>query len=745
MAKRKKRRRKISGYLLLLVTGVLLLPVILVALVIAGVFGPIPTEEELRSIQNPIASEVYTVDSLLMGKYYLQNRQDLRPDEISPTLVATLIATEDARFYDPMGIDLRSLFRVLFKSILLGDRSSGGGSTISQQLVKNLYPRGDYGFLRMPVNKIREMTVALTLERMYSKQEILALYLNTVPFGENTFGIKSASQRFFNKNPKDLATEEGALLVGMLKATNYYNPQRHTERAMSRRNVVLQQMGKNGILAPQMLDSLQNLPVQLDYTPLTHNTGAAPYFRERLRIELEQWCRKVSKARGQEYNLYTDGLKIYTTIHSRLQTHAKHAVDHTMKSLQQTFNAHWENRTMWTPHLEQELLRRHLEAYGPANPPDSSLRRAKLFTWEGVKEAEVTLLDSLKHYMEFLQAGLVALDVETGAVRAWVGGINHTHFKYDHVTAARQVGSTFKPLVYLAALEEGMSPCDFVENDSVVYSDYDDWTPRNADREYGGHYSLKGALTNSINTVSVKLLLRTGISTVHTLARKAGIEAGLPSVPSLALGTADISLLEITEAYQAIANRGVHREPFYLLRIEDRNGRELYVREHEDEEDPAFSELNADRMICMLQNVVDSGTARGARRRLGARPAIAGKTGTTQNHTDGWFIGFTPRLVAGVWVGGDFQNVRFRTLQHGQGAATALPVWTDFMGRVYDDPEFKTMKSDTFTIDPEVRQDLECPDFKERRFSDFVPLKKFNPVKFFKRLFGRKERSGQQG
>ncbi len=741
MAKRKKHRRKSSKYLSLFGAGAFLLPAMLVVLVILGIFGPLPTKEELRSIQNPIASEVYTADSVLMGKYYFQNRQDLKPEEISPTLVAALIATEDARFYDHMGIDFRSLVRVLFKSILLGDRNSGGGSTISQQLVKNLYPRGDYGFLTMPVNKIREMVVALKLERMYSKKEILALYLNTVPFGENTFGIKSAAQRFFNKNPKNLAVEESSLLVGMLKATNYYNPQRHFSRALRRRNVVLDQMEKNGILASEKVDSLQKTPVQLDYAPLTHNTGSAPYFRERLRGELEQWCKKVSKADGEKYNLYTDGLKIYTTIDSRLQAHAKYAVDRTMKSLQKTFDMHWENRTMWTPYLEQELLRRHFKTHGMAEYSDSFSCSSKFFTWDGVVEKDLTLVDSLKHYMEFLQAGLVALDVETGAVRAWVGGIDHAHFKYDHVTAARQVGSTFKPLVYLAALENGMSPCDFVPNDSVVYTDYDNWTPRNADREYGGHYSLKGALTNSINTVSVKVLLRTGIPNVHTLVEKSGISAKLPSVPSLALGTADISLLEITGAFQTIANHGVHRKPFYLLRIEDRAGRRLYVHEPEDRQMQAFSQENADRMICMLRNVVDSGTARGARRRLGSEAAIAGKTGTTQNHTDGWFIGFTPRLVAGVWVGGDFQNVRFRTLQQGQGAATALPVWTEFMGRVYEDPEFKAMKTDTFAVASSVWKDLDCPDFKKRRFSDFVPLRKLNPLRFFKGLFGRGERS----
>ena len=527
--------------LLYLIAALLTMQALLILLVLAGVFGKLPDESALKRIQNPIATEVYTADSILMGKYYIQNRQHLAQGHITDTLRNMLVATEDRRFYKHHGIDFRSLGRVVIKTILLGQKKAGGGSTITQQLAKNLFPRRNYGFLGMPVNKIREMATAVRIENVYTKEEILGMYLTTVPFGENTFGISSASMRFFGKSPKALKMEESALLIGMLRATGNYNPVRYPDRSRLRRNVVLGQMARYEYLEKALVDSLQELPIELNYSPLPHNAGIAPYFREFLRGELDNWCRTTSKNESGPYDLYTDGLKVYTTIDSRLQQYAEEAVQEHMASLQQKFEQHWRNRDLWRG-IEEEMLLINYDGRYSRDMATEKARRMNVFTWEGTQEKEYNTLDSIRHYLEFLQTGFMAMDVKTGEIKAWVGGINYEYFKYDHVMAKRQVGSTFKPLVFLAALEQGISPCEFFPNDSVVYEEYENWTPRNADRTYGGYYSLKGALVHSVNTVSVNLLMESGIDTVQVLGQKAGILSSMPEVPSLALGTANISL-----------------------------------------------------------------------------------------------------------------------------------------------------------------------------------------------------------
>ena len=733
------KRKVLLKIVLCLLAVLVLIQGALVLLVYAGVFGKLPDAPELRSIQNPIATEVYTADGVLMGTYYIQNRQYLEPSEITDTIKNALIATEDIRFYSHNGIDLRSLFRVFFKTLLLSKEGSGGGSTLTQQLAKNLYPRSDFGAISLPVNKVKEMATARRMEKVYTKDEILEMYLSTVSFGENTFGIKAASRRFFNKDPQELQLEEAAVLVGMLKATQSYNPVRNPERARDRRNIVLSQIAKYGFLDASEVDSLQLLPLVVNYHPLPHNAGIAPYFREFIRAELDAWCLEHYKNEYENYNLYTDGLKVYTSIDSRLQLYAEEAMRTHLTHLQVILEKQWEGDDIWKGLTEKQLLINY-DGEHRSGMASEIPRKIEVFTWEGLQEREYNVLDSIKHFLKFLQTGFLAMDVSTAEIKAWVGGINHEHFKYDHVLARRQAGSAFKPLVYLEALEQGISPCDYFPNDSVVYHEYDEWTPGNADHSYGGYYSLKGALVHSVNTVSVELMMQVGIDSVLEMSERAGIKSSLPAVPSLALGTGAVSLYEMIGVYQAIANRGIAKEPVYITRIEDRNGKVLDEMVPDVEGTLICSPENAELMIEMLRSVVNNGTAVGLRTKYGISADIAGKTGTTQNYTDGWFIGFTPGLVAGAWVGGDLQTVRFQTMQYGQGAYSAMPIWSGFMKRAFQDDHWRFLQDEVFDISTAAQNQLMCDDFREQRPFQFKPFRALKERKFLKNLFRRKRK-----
>lgn len=733
------RLKTVLKYFLYLLAVLVLMVGSFIILVLSGAFGKIPDNQALTKTQNPIVTEVYSSDGVLMGTFAIQNRQYLAPSEIPESIRNALVATEDVRFYKHKGIDTRSLFRVFFKSLLLRKEGSGGGSTISQQLAKNLYPRGDHGALSMPANKIKEMATARRMEKVYTKDEILEMYLSTVPFGENTFGIKAASRRFFNKDPQELLMEEACMLVGMLKGTHIYNPVRNPEHAVKRRNIVLNQMLRYEYLEAILADSLRGLPLLVDYHPLPHNAGIAPYFREFIRGEMDRWCQEHSRNEDEQYNLYTDGLKVYTTIDSRLQGYAEEAVKDHMSHLQKLFEKQWKGDALWRGLTEKQLLINYEGEYRSGMASEEK-RPMEVFTWDGKQEREYNTLDSIKHYLKFLQTGFLAMDVETAEIKAWVGGINHEYFKYDHVLALRQAGSTFKPLVYLEALEQDISPCDYYANDSVVYEEFDDWTPRNADRSFGGYYSMKGALIHSVNTVSVELLMQVGIDSVLELASDAGIESTLPEVPSLALGTGTVSLYEMMKAYQAIANMGVAREPVYISRIEDRDGNVLEEIIPGDEGSAICSPENAGLMIEMLKGVVDDGTAAALRMKYRISADIAGKTGTTQHYTDGWFIGFTPGLLAGVWVGGDLQNVRFKNMAYGQGAASAMPIWAGFMKSTFRDDHWGRIRNDTFALDITLQEQLMCDDFSEKKPRHFRPIQKLKEKKILKNLFRRKKK-----
>ena len=726
-----KRLQSYSPWALLSFAGGILIALALVfglllsSLTYYGVFGEVPGYFALKGIRNHTASEVYSADGVLLGKYYIENRQNADLEEITPLMINALVATEDARFFEHSGIDFRAWMRVLVKSILLMNESAGGGSTLSQQLAKNLFPREDYLAFSIFINKIKEMIVARRLEQLYTKEELLRLYLNTVPFSENVFGIKVAARRFFNTSTEKLKVEEAAILVGMLKGTTIYNPVKYPERAVKRRNIVISQMAKYGYLSPEERDSLIALPLDLQYFKEGTNLGIATYFREQLRQDVQQILKSQKKKDGTPYNLYTDGLKIYTTLDAGLQRYAEEAVNTQMAVLQRRFYDDWKSGLPWGSNrvLQKEIAQsdryKKLKAAGMSSEKIQTIFdtpvKMTVFSWKGGEaEKEMSPLDSIKYYLTLLNTGLLAADPQTGAVKAWVGGINHKYFQYDHVKSRRQVGSTFKPVVYAAALQSGMLPCEYTPNRELTYAEYEDWQPKNADGEYGGVYSMTGALSGSVNAVSVEVALRAGLKSVADLGRAMGVQQNIPEVPSIALGAVDASLQDMVRVYATLVNGGLSPELYYLDRIETPDGKVLVNFKKPDSRDFKRS-LEADysaAMIQMLEKVVDEGTGRRLRSEYGLRMPLAGKTGTTQNQTDGWFLGFTPRLVVGAWVGADNPAVHFRSLGPGQGAATALPIWGKFMSKVAGNSKLVHWTQGEFPQpSPYFQALLECPPY----------------------------------
>lgn len=690
-----------------------------------GWFGPVPTYAELRNIQNNTASEVYSEDNVLLGKYYIENRVNADFDELSPFLLNALVATEDARFFEHKGVDFRALIRVFFKTILLQNDNAGGGSTLSQQLAKNLYGRRSSGFLALPAAKFREMFTARRLEKIYTKEELLKLYLNTVPFGDDIYGVKVASQHFFNVSPADLTVEDAATLIGMLKANSYYNPVRNPERAVARRNTVLQQMVKYKYLPPTDLDSLERRKIEVKPKKEGHNQGLATYFREHLRGELKGILKDKKKTDGSPYNLYKDGLKIYTTINADWQEMAEAAVSEHLASIQKAFDK--DKNTKGSRKLIERLKKQskryeRLKAAGLSekaiNENFAKPVKMTVFSWakNGEEEKEMSPLDSIKYYLSTLNAGFMVMQPQSGKIQAWVGGINQKYFQYDHVKAKRQVGSTFKPFVYATALEQGYSPCDYLYNRLVTYTEYEDWTPQNADGQYGGVYSMRGGLSKSVNAVSVDMIMKTGVDEVKSTAESLGIQSEIPSVPSIALGTADISLQEMVNAYATFANQGKRPQSYYLTRIENSRGEVIYEPEKPN---PAFfpqviSPENNALLTNMLETVVDSGTARRLRYVHNLPNDIAGKTGTTQDQSDGWFMGYTPVFVAGAWVGAEYPTVHWKSLSLGQGGRTALPIWGLFAEKLYKHPKYRKLQRATFyPLTDEQAYNLDCPLYLE--------------------------------
>lgn len=690
-----------------------------------GIWGKLPTYAELDKIKNDEASRIYSSDNKLIGKFYLENRITLNYNKISPDVFNALVATEDARFYEHSGVDSRSILRVIFKSLLLGDKSSGGGSTLSQQLAKNLYGRKSHSILSMPVIKVKEMITASRLEKIYTKDEIITLYLNTVPFGESVFGIESASQRYFDTSADKLTTTQAATLVGMLKAPSAYNPRLYPERSKNRRNTVINQMVKYKFLDNTLAENLKKKPLNLRYRRLGDNTGPATYFRENLRQEVKKIVKDYNERNRKDINMYRDGLNIYTTIDSRLQQYAEEAVKEHMEALQKSFYSSWEKREPWYKHPEivKSAVRRS-DRY-------KSLKRAK------IKESEIekifktkvkmeiyspfsedkavymSPIDSVKHYLKILHTGFMAMDPRNGKIKAWVGGIDHKYFKYDMVKAKRQTGSVFKPIVYAAALENGESPNNYYENKRTVYPEYKDWSPRNSsDDEYTGFYSMKGALAHSINTIAVEVLLKTGIDKTIDLAKEMGIESKLTNFPSIALGASNSSLYEMVQAFSTFANNGEWVKPYYITKITDKNGNIIFEKKGTERRTVMDSD-NANIINHMLEAVVNEGTGSRLRNIYGLTNTIAGKTGTTQDNADGWFIGYNPHIVAGIRTGADDMRIHFRSTYLGQGANTALPIFGIFMRKALRDSKFAYWNNMNFpSINAISTQETDIPMYK---------------------------------
>ncbi len=705
------------------------LSILLIFLLVSnGVFGKLPTFEELENPEKNFATEIITSDGVTLGKYFKENRTPVKFSDLPENLVKALVATEDERFYEHAGIDFYSLGRAIVK---LG--KGGGGSTITQQLAKQLFTDnfGTRNIVKRIGQKLKEWVIAVKLERQYTKNEIITMYLNKYDFLYNAIGIRSASRIYFNKEPSELNIEESAILVGMAKNPSLYNPKRFATNAKNRRATVFGQLERNGLITLKEKDSLNMLPMEITYTPEGHSDGHATYFREHLRNYLKRWIKKNPKADGTFYDLYRDGLKIYVTLDSKMQSYAEEAVKEHMSNLQRIFfKEQKRNKTAPFYDVDEEQIEsilyktikqtdryRILKAKGVQKAEIlkafKKKRKMKVFDWKkGTKDTLLSPYDSIKYYKSFLRSGLLAVQPQTGHIKAWVGGINHTYFKYDHVKQGkRQVGSTFKPFVYASAINEfRISPCEKYPNTPYTipkgkYGLAEDWTPKNSGDDYGGELSLKQALAKSVNVITARMIDRVGPESVVRLAKKSGITSDIQPYPSIALGTVDASLYDMLGAYAMFANKGFRVNQTIVMRIEDRNGSILQRFVPESEE--VMSEEAAYAVLDLLKGVTMEGSGvrlRGKWAKYRDNVAtgypyeftnpIAGKTGTTQNQSDGWFMGVVPNLAVGVWTGGEERSTHFKGIEYGQGASMSLPTWALFMKKCYADESLNISQED---------------------------------------------------
>jgi len=714
--------KKIFKWIWIVIFSSLALFGVFVLVVSWGWFGALPPLEELENPKTYLASEIYAEDGVLLGKYYLQNRSNANFDEISPNVFNALIATEDIRFYEHPGIDFRGAGSIVFYALIGKKR---GASTITQQLAKNLFPRKKFdNVFNKSTTKLKEWITAVRIEQRYTKEEIITMYLNTVEFGGNAFGIRSAAKTFFGKKTSELNENEAALLVGMLKGITKFNPVSKPEKAFNRRNIVLEQMEKYDFISKQKFDSLIKMPIVLNYREEDHNEGLAPYFREYLRMELLQWCE------DNNYNLYKDGLKIYTTINSKMQLYAEQAVQQHLSEWQRKFNNHWKGKEPWGRFTElitagvhrsdrYKILKQQGLSEDEIMKEFNKPVRMKVFSYtRGEIDTVMTPLDSVKYYKYFLQCGFMSMDPHTGFIKAWVGGINHKYFKYDHVNinSKRQAGSTFKPFVYTLAMDNGWSPCFVAPNQPVQFEGYPDYDPQNADgkMDYQPEMTLYKGLYMSVNRIVMFLMKQLGSNapqSVIELAKKMGIKSYLPPYPSIALGTADVSVYEMVGAFSTFANKGVWTEPVYIQRIVDKHGNILHESVPKTTE--AISENTAYIMEKMLERVTRNGTAAKVKGFYNIPGAVGGKTGTTQNYSDGWFMGITPSLVSGCWVGCEDRAVHFRSMDLGAGGVMAMPIWAYYMQKVTADPSVFKIQQDFEPPKTPLSVEINCDDYNK--------------------------------
>ena len=753
-------KKKIIRWFWILFTVPVVLVISLIALVWA--LADIPSFEELENPDSKLATQVIAEDGEILTTFHIENRSYVSYEELSPNLVNAAIATEDSRFYRHSGIDFESLARVLVKTLLGGSSSQGGGSTITQQLAKTLYPRDDMGgsMFKMVWTKLKEWVTAVKLERSYTKDEIMNMYMNQVFFGSNAYGIKAAAQTFFSKAPVDLTIEEAATLVGMVNKPTRYNPALNPERSLERRNLVISRMEQNGFISKEVRDSIQQIPITLSYQVQDHNAGIGPYFRDMLRRTMNAkepkrssynqyedyvvdsllwaddafygWLNKNTKADGSKYNLDRDGLRIYTTINYKMQKYAEEAVaEHLGKDLQKTFDRHvrWNRNKPFasdvTPEMIDQLMkqaRRWSDRYrimknNGASEKDiaksfSEPVKMRLFSWnkKGYVDTVMTPDDSIKYYKGHLRAAFMAIEPNTGHIKAYVGGPNYRYFKYDNVRQGkRQVGSTIKPFLYTLAMQEGMSPCDKVVNVPQTFMVGDTtWTPKSTDNDewIGQTVTLKWGLTKSSNNISAYLMKQYGPEAMVEMMRKMGVGSYLDAVNPLCVGSADISVYEMVSAYNTFPSKGVYVEPIFVTRIEDSMGNVL--GEFNNKKKEAISNYTAYLMANLMQGVVNSGTGVRLRAKYALKGEIAGKTGTTNDQSDGWFIGYTPSLTAGVWVGAEDRQVHFESLSLGGGSNMALPIWGIFMQKVLEDGTLGVYETDRFVKPMGMELDLNC-------------------------------------
>ena len=726
-------------------------------LISAGKLGFMPTFEELENPNNRFASEVYFADGPIMNRYFeKENRKYIEYREIPQSVIDALIATEDVRFYDHSGIDVRGLFRVA-KGLLTANTSAGGGSTISQQLAKMLFPReSDLNVFELAIRKFREWVIAVRLEKSYTKEEILTMYLNKYDFLNLAVGISSAADIYFQVPLDSLKVEQAAMLIGMAKNSSYYNPVRRPELTLNRRNVVLSQMYKYDKITREECDSLKQLPLGLNFKRVDHKEGLATYFREYLRLfmtankpdrkryrDLSQfrldsiawetnplygWCKKNVKVDGSHYDLYSDGLKIYTTLDSRMQKYAEEAVrEHLSQDLQPLFDKEKVKKLRppfsndMTPAEIEEVLDRSIrqsERYRVLSKQGMSFKeirktfdqplKMQVFTWSGIRDTVMTPLDSIKHYKSFFRSGFMVMQPQTGYIKAYVGGPDYRYFMYDMVSAGkRQVGSTIKPILYTLAMQEGLGPCDKVPNipQTFILPTGEPWSARGGTKRQGEMVTLRWGLANSENNISAWVLKQFTPEAVAQMAHKMGITSFIDPVPSVFLGTAEITVKEMVAAYSIFANKGVYNSPLPVYRIEDKYGNVL--QEFRPESREVITENTAYLMCNLLEGVVTGGTGVRLRYKYKLMNPMGGKTGTTQKHADGWFMGVTPDLVGGVWVGAEDRSIHFQNLANGQGASMALPIWAKFLLKAYADPRLK-MSDRPFDRPAGINKRLDC-------------------------------------
>ncbi len=740
-------------FIKLLILGIVLIG-LFIGLVYIGGFGPVASENDLTEIKQAQASIVYSSDRKILGKYFVTNRTNVSYKQLPKHLVNALVATEDSRFYQHKGIDKMAMLRVLVKTILLGDRSSGGGSTLSQQLAKNLYKRKDFAFLSMPVNKTKEAILAYRLETIYTKQEILTLYLNTVPFGENVYGIESASQRFFSKSVKHLNLEQAAILVGMLKANTFYNPNKNPDHALQRRNIVLGQMLKENLISESQYQTSIQKPLSTHYKNLGIDNPNG-YFLQQVKTKAVSILEKINKAQGTTWNIEKDGLIIETTLNHELQESALKARKKQLISLQKQMDSYWNHikqkkeiqkiiKTEWQKSKVYLGFKKQGLTYNQIYKKAKIKHNVHVFDWENGNK-NYSQLDSISHYLKMINAAIYGVNTQNGAVQIYVAGNNYKYLPYNLIKSERQVASTFKPIVYTAALENGAAPCDWISNKKVVYDDYDNWQPENYDHSEGGYYSMGGALAKSANIPTVATYVSVGHTKVQKTAHQLGLNKVLAQTPTTALGTNSFSLQNMVHTYVPFATRSYTVNPYYITAIKDTKGTTIYKHKTKKIKS-TISSNSLQTMQYLLKNVVEKGTAIKLRTSYNTKGEWAGKTGTSQKYSDSWFIGFNKNIVIGSWVGCKYPSINLPS-KIGGGSVAALPIVGSIIEKEYTNTSTNRMLSRGFdTFNETIVTNCDCEFFREENTVEkiidiFTPetdkdTKKTKKKNFFKRLFG---------